>query len=52
MKPGAWLFLEHGYNQGSAVQALLQRSGYLNEAGLKDFSGQPRVAMGQVQLYD
>ena len=52
MQPGAWLFLEHGYNQGLAVQTLLQRSGYLNEAGLKDLSGQPRVAMGQVQLYE
>jgi release factor glutamine methyltransferase len=52
MKPGAWLFLEHGYNQGLAVQTMLQRNGYLNEAGIKDLAGQPRVAMGQVQLYE
>lgn len=52
MQPGAWLFLEHGYNQGSAVQTLLQRAGYLNEVGLKDLAGQPRVAMGQTRLYE
>ncbi len=52
MQPGAWLFLEHGYNQGSAVQTLLQRAGYLNEVGLKDLAGQPRVAMGQTGLYE
>lgn len=50
MQPGAWLFLEHGYNQGSAVQTLLQQAGYQNEVGLKDLSGQPRVAMGQTRL--
>lgn len=52
MQPGAWLFLEHGYNQGSAVQTLLQRAGYQNEVGLKDLAGQPRVAMGQTRLYE
>lgn len=44
-RPG-WLFLEHGWNQGGAVRALLRRSGYENIATGRDLSGKERVTEG------
>lgn len=45
--PGGWLLLEHGFDQGSAVRALLQRYGYADVATEADLAGQPRVSRGR-----
>ena len=42
MVPGAWLLLEHGYDQADAVQALLRESGFESVATRRDLAGQPR----------
>lgn len=44
--PGAALALEHGHDQGPAVQDLLHRHGYRNVRGYQDLAGNDRVASG------
>jgi release factor glutamine methyltransferase len=44
---GAWLLLEHGYNQGPAALELLKGLGYKNVAGFSDLAGVPRAVVGQ-----
>ena len=42
MAPGAWLLLEHGYDQAGAVQALLRAHGLVEIETRRDLGGQPR----------
>jgi release factor glutamine methyltransferase len=44
LKPGGWLLLEHGFDQGESVRALLRREGYRETAGYRDLAGHERVA--------
>ncbi|MGH8493007.1 MAG: peptide chain release factor N(5)-glutamine methyltransferase [Moraxellaceae bacterium] len=44
---GAWLALEHGYDQGDAVRALLEAGGFIAVATQKDLGGQDRISAGQ-----
>ena len=44
-----WLLLEHGYNQGQAVTALLQERGFQAVRCLRDLAGNERVSLGQCQ---
>ncbi len=41
-----WLLVEHGYDQATAVQALLIAAGYHEIADFNDYAGQARLAMG------
>jgi release factor glutamine methyltransferase len=41
-----WLLLEHGYNQGEAVQQILVDAGFLCIGTLPDLAGQPRLTEG------
>lgn len=43
---GAWLLLEHGYNQGQAVQELLQTAGFHDVQTRKDLAGLDRATGG------
>jgi len=45
--PGGWLVLEHGYDQGPAVAALLASAGLLDVSTASDAAGRPRVTRGQ-----
>ena len=45
--PGAWLVVEHGYDQAAAVRALLQHAGLGELESLRDLAGIPRVAAGR-----
>lgn len=45
--PGGWLLLEHGWQQGEAVRALMQQHGYQQIATVDDYGGNPRVTLGQ-----
>lgn len=47
LKPGGWLCLEIGYDQGEALQALLEEAGYEEIEIRRDLSGLPRVALGK-----
>ncbi|MCC2597309.1 peptide chain release factor N(5)-glutamine methyltransferase [Pusillimonas sp. MFBS29] len=46
LKPGAALFLEHGWDQALAVRQLLQQAGFARVASLKDLAGIERVTGG------
>ncbi|MCM2679189.1 peptide chain release factor N(5)-glutamine methyltransferase [Echinimonas agarilytica] len=43
---GAWLLLEHGFEQGPAVQELLTSNGYKEMQTRSDLAGNPRVTGG------
>lgn len=47
LRPGAWLLLEHGYDQAAAVQALLAAAGFEAIATRHDLAGQPRCTGGR-----
>lgn len=44
---GGWLLLEHGWDQGEAVPALLRAAGYVEVSDHRDDAGQPRVSRGR-----
>ncbi len=46
--PGGWLALEHGYDQGAAVRALLEENGFADVATQKDLGGQERISCGRI----
>jgi release factor glutamine methyltransferase len=48
LKPGGYLLLEHGYNQGSAVRHLMQKSALGEIHTLTDLAGHERVTKGRV----
>lgn len=47
LAPGGWLLLEHGYDQGPRVTALLQAGGLQNIAARHDLGGHWRCTGGQ-----
>lgn len=47
LRPGAWLLLEHGYDQGAAVRALLQAAQFADSDTWQDLAGQDRVSGGR-----
>jgi release factor glutamine methyltransferase len=47
LEPGGWLLLEHGWNQGAAVRALLGRAGYLEVFTARDLENRDRVSGGR-----
>lgn len=44
---GGWLCLEIGYDQGGALQEILEAAGYENIEIIRDLAGLDRVAVGQ-----
>ena len=46
LKPGGHLLLEHGYDQGESVRALLQHHGFIEIKTHKDLAGHERVSFG------
>jgi len=44
---GAWLLVEHGYDQALAVQALLHAHGISEISTRVDLAGQPRCTGGR-----
>jgi len=47
LDPGGWLLLEHGYDQGAAVRALLEAHGLVQVATAQDLEARDRVSLGQ-----
>jgi len=43
LRQGGWLLLEHGFEQGAAVRALLQQSGYREVSTERDLESRERV---------
>ncbi len=45
---GGWILLEIGYDQESLIRNLIEKTGYLEQIGVrKDYGGNPRVAMAR-----
>jgi len=49
LERGGWLLLEHGYDQGAAVRALLRQHGYGRIATARDLAGRERVGAGRLE---
>ncbi|MBL8251831.1 MAG: peptide chain release factor N(5)-glutamine methyltransferase [Candidatus Competibacter sp.] len=47
LSPGGWLLLEHGYDQGEAVPALLRQRGFVELSDHRDTAGVSRCACGR-----
>ena len=50
LKPGGWLLLEHGYDQGEAVPALLRERGFDTVSDHRDAAGLNRTSSGHWPL--
>jgi release factor glutamine methyltransferase len=48
LAPGAWLLLEHGYDQADAVRAMLRDAKFSDVQSRRDLEGNPRIAMGRI----
>ena len=48
LKPGGWLLLEHGHDQGRAVGELLQANGFVEAFTALDLEGRERVSVGRL----
>jgi release factor glutamine methyltransferase len=49
LEPGAWLLLEHGYEQADSVRHLLDKNGFANVFSAKDIAGIERVSGGMLK---
>lgn len=47
LTPGGWLFMEHGYDQSTAITELLASLDYKNITDHNDLAGQPRIVSAQ-----
>jgi release factor glutamine methyltransferase len=47
LKPGGYLFLEHGYQQGAAIRVLFEQAGYQEVALYQDLANRDRVTIGR-----
>jgi release factor glutamine methyltransferase len=48
LRPGGWLLLEHGLEQGAAIRALLEAAGFAAVRTLRDLEDRDRVSLGQL----
>jgi release factor glutamine methyltransferase len=46
--PGGWLLLEHGYDQGDAVRALMAAGGFSDVQTRRDLGDRERVTLGRM----
>jgi len=47
LKPGGWLILEHGYDQGGSVRRLLHQAGLSDIRTRRDLGGRDRISEGR-----
>ena len=47
LESGGWLLLEHGFDQGPAVRALLDAEGFVEVATVQDLERRDRVSLGR-----
>ena len=46
LQPGGWLLIEHGWDQGAAIRALLLQAGFAQVATEQDLEQRDRVSLG------
>ncbi len=47
LRPGGWLLVEHGWQQGEAVRALFDAAGFIEIGTERDLEGRERVTLGR-----
>ncbi|UOO86429.1 peptide chain release factor N(5)-glutamine methyltransferase [Neisseria arctica] len=47
LKPGGWLLIEHGFDQGEAGRAIFSQAGFQEVQTLSDLAGLDRVTVGR-----
>lgn len=47
LRPGGWLLVEHGYDQGADIARFFAQAGFVEVRTHADLAGQPRVTAGQ-----
>ena len=47
LRPGGWLALEHGYDQGAAAREILVAAGFAGVATRRDLAGHERITLGR-----
>ena len=47
LRPGGWLLVEHGWQQGTAVRALFDAAGFNDIGTVGDLEGRDRVTLGR-----
>lgn len=52
LRAGGWLLLEHGYDQGAAIRALLVEAGFGEVETARDLEQRDRVTLGQLVRAD
>lgn len=45
--PGGWLLMEHGWDQGDAIRALLEQAGFVEAQTVQDLEQRDRVTLGR-----
>jgi len=51
LAPNGWLVLEHGYDQGEAVRAMLRQRGFEDIETRQDYAGRDRLSLGRQREY-
>lgn len=49
LQPGGWLLLEHGWDQGNAVRALMESADFIEVSTARDLEDRDRVTLGRVR---
>lgn len=52
LKPGGWLLLEHGWEQGPQVRQLLIQAGFISVETLRDLGDRERISRGRLKGQD
>ena len=52
LRPGGWLLLEHGWQQGEAVRALFSNKGYVQVETCRDYGDNERLTLGRLPLQE
>ena len=50
LRPGGWLLVEHGWDQGAAIRLLFGRAGFTEIATVQDLEQRDRVTLGQLAV--
>lgn len=50
LRPGGWLLLEHGWDQGEPIRALLGHAGFVEVATEQDLEQRDRVTLGRMPI--
>ena len=47
LRPGGWLLIEHGWEQGAAIRALFEATGFVEVQTVQDLEQRDRVTLGR-----